>query len=128
MFQIIQDVIDPVCGMKVSPQTAKAKAEHDGRTWYFCCDGCRAKFEAAPHKYDGSQPAAPAVVETAAEGAQYTCPMHPEIVRDRPGACPKCGMALEPVAVTATNAPNPELVDMTRRMWISAAITLPCSR
>jgi Cu+-exporting ATPase len=125
MFQIIQDVIDPVCGMKVSPQTAKAKAEHGGRTWYFCCDGCRAKFEAAPHKYDGSQPAAPAVVETATEGVQYTCPMHPEIVRDHPGACPKCGMALEPVTVTATNAPNPELIDMTRRMWISAAITLP---
>jgi Cu+-exporting ATPase len=123
MFQIIQDVLDPVCGMKVSPQTAKAKAEHAGRTWHFCCEGCRAKFEAAPHKYDGSQPPAPPpAVE---EGAKYTCPMHPEIVRDRPGSCPKCGMALEPVTVTATSAPNPELVDMMRRMWISAALTLP---
>ena len=121
MFEIIQDVIDPVCGMKVSPQTAKAKAEHAGRTWFFCCEGCRTKFLAAPSKYDGSQPPAAAVEQA----AQYTCPMHPEIVRDHPGSCPKCGMALEPVTVTATDAPNPELADMTRRMWISAAFTLP---
>jgi P-type Cu+ transporter len=112
--------IDPVCGMKVVPEKAAASLNHAGHTWYFCSLGCKKKFEANPAKYDGSAPPAPAP----AASAEYTCPMHPQIVRDRPGACPICGMALEPRTVTADTA-NPELAGMTRRLWIGAALTLP---
>ena len=82
MLEVEQAEIDPVCGMKVSPHTATASAEHAGRTWYFCGAGCRTKFVAAPGKYDGSQPP---VSEAA---AQYTCPMHPEVLSSKPGSCP----------------------------------------
>ena len=156
--------VDPVCGMKVQPQEATPAIEHAGRTWYFCCAGCRTKFEAAPARYDGSQPpvlvslgpskkasspasytcpmhpevlsakpgacpkcgmALEAIEPSApAERTEYTCPMHPQIVRDGPGACPICGMALEPRTITV-NAANPELVSMTRRMWVGAVLTLP---
>src|ERR1700761_2321969 len=114
--------VDPVCGMKVLPQKAAASLKRAGRTWYFCCQGCKAKFEANPGKYDGSAlristPETPAA-------SQYTCPMHPEVLSPKPGACPKCGMALEPVAATESKA-NPELLNMTRRFWVSAALTLP---
>ena len=122
MLEVEQAEIDPVCGMKVSPQKASLKAEHAGRTWYFCGPGCRTKFEATPAKYDGSQPPVPPAVHLA---PQYTCPMHPEVMRDQPGSCPKCGMALEPVIATATDAPNPELVSMSRRLWTCAVLTLP---
>jgi Cu+-exporting ATPase len=114
--------IDPICGMKVLPEKAAASVNHAGHTWYFCSLGCKAKFEADPTKYDGSHPA-PSIPAPAAS-AEYTCPMHPQIVRDRPGACPICGMALEPRTVTADKA-NPELISMTRRLWIGAALTLP---
>ena len=114
--------IDPICGMKVLPEKAAASVNHAGHTWYFCSLGCKAKFEADPTKYDGSHPA-PSIPAPAAS-AEYTCPMHPQIVRDRPGACPICGMALEPRTVTADTA-NPELISMTRRLWIGAALTLP---
>jgi Cu+-exporting ATPase len=87
--------IDPVCGMKVLPQKAAASVEHAGHTWYFCSAGCGTKFEAAPGKFDGSQAAAPMTDTKAAASAQYTCPMHPEVLSAKPGACPKCGMALE---------------------------------
>jgi Cu+-exporting ATPase len=117
--------IDPVCGMKVLPQKAAASLKRAGRTWYFCSQGCKAKFEANPGKYDGSalrvsQPK----TSTTSIASQYTCPMHPEVLSPKPGTCPKCGMALEPVAATESTA-NPELVSMTRRFWISAALTLP---
>ena len=115
--------IDPVCGMKVEPQKAAASVEHAGLTWYFCSRGCGAKFEADPARYDGSQTAPPPAIATSASSG-YTCPMHPEVHSAGPGACPKCGMALEPLAVTAT-ADNPELASMTRRLWISSAFTLP---
>jgi P-type Cu+ transporter len=122
--------IDPVCGMKVLPPKAVATVEHGGRTWYFCGKGCAAKFEAAPSRYDGSQPA-PLVTltskvpsRTASASVQYTCPMHPEILRAGPGSCPKCGMALEPLTAIA-NAPNPELESMTRRLWVGSVLTLP---
>ncbi len=114
--------IDPVCGMSVDPHTAKYRAEHAGRTYYFCSDGCRKKFEADPAKYLDKDRKAAAPV---APGAIYTCPMHPEIRQVGPGSCPICGMALEPVEVTADSGPNPELIDMTRRFWIGAALALP---
>src|SRR5882724_10002300 len=91
-------VKDPVCGMTVDPATAKHRAEHEGRPYYFCCAGCNAKFTAKPAGYLAPQPA-PAP-EKLAEGTVYTCPMHPEIRQVGPGSCPICGMALEPERVT----------------------------
>jgi Cu+-exporting ATPase len=114
--------IDPVCGMKVLPQKAAATLKRAGRTWYFCSQGCKAKFEASPGKYDGSTLRVSEPKTSIA--SQYTCPMHPEVLSPKPGTCPKCGMALEPVAATESTA-NPELVSMTRRFWVSAALTLP---
>lgn len=114
--------IDPVCGMKVLPQKAAASLKRAGRTWYFCSQGCKAKFEANPSKYDGSVFRGSEPKTSTA--SQYTCPMHPEVLSPKPGTCPKCGMVLEPVAATES-APNPELVSMTRRFWVSAALTLP---
>jgi len=113
---------DPACGMDVDPATARHRAEHDGRTHYFCSAGCRAKFAADPAKYLGP---APAPAPAAPAGAIYTCPMHPEIRQSGPGACPICGMALEPVMASADSGPNPELADMTRRFWIGLALAAP---
>jgi P-type Cu+ transporter len=163
--------IDPVCGMKVSIDTAKWSSEHGGKRWYFCSQSCLKKFEANPAAYDGSRrtvstvvtgpivatssalaapkdgftcPMHPEVHEStqkpcpkcgmaldainpfaASVRTEYTCPMHPEIVRDGPGSCPICGMALEPRTISLEDAPNPELVSMTRRLWIGTALTLP---
>ena len=107
--------IDPICGMTVDETTAES-AVRDGVTFFFCCAGCRRKFL-------GEVPlAAPA----ADAGAIYTCPMHPEIEQIGPGACPKCGMDLEPKTVQAgTGEDDPELCRMSRRFWIAAALTLP---
>src|SRR5713226_5706526 len=218
-------VTDPVCGMKVDPATARHSYVHDGVTYYFCIDGCRAKFAVAPAMYlagatanapaagaaqaevrpaagrtdpdrrhddagiaavaaRAAEQAAPlphaehaghhghamhaasAATHRAAAGAvaagsytcpmdpevradapgacpkcgmaleaplataslgaiEYVCPMHPEVVQDHPGNCPKCGMALEPRAAAAEDASNPELADMTRRLWVSTALALP---
>ncbi|MGE0851584.1 MAG: heavy metal translocating P-type ATPase [Hyphomicrobiaceae bacterium] len=113
---------DPVCGMTVDPHKAKHTATHAGRPYYFCSAGCRTKFLAAPERYLAPQQAK---AEPVAEGAIYTCPMHPEIRQVGPGSCPICGMALEPLEVGADTGPNPELVDMTRRFWIGLALTVP---
>jgi P-type Cu+ transporter len=114
--------IDPVCGMTVDPKTAKHKTDYKGQTYYFCAAGCKTKFIASPAKYlDADAKAAEPVVA----GAIYTCPMHPQIQQVGPGSCPICGMALEPMVVTADNGPNQELIDMTRRFWIGLALTLP---
>ena len=113
---------DPVCGMTVDHDTARHRTRHDGRDFYFCSAGCKAKFEAGPEAYLGERPQ-PA---PAPKGTKYTCPMHPEIIRDEPGSCPICGMALEPMGVpTGEEGPNPELVDFTRRFWVSAALSIP---
>ncbi len=112
---------DPVCGMSVDPDTAEHSLVLDGRAHYFCSARCKAKFEADPARYLAGAVAPP----SAAEGARWTCPMHPEIRRDGPGSCPICGMALEPVMVTADSGPSPELADMTRRFWIGLALALP---
>jgi len=116
-------VADPVCGMRVDPATSKHRAEHAGATYHFCSAGCRAKFIADPGKYL-TKPASPAP-DTAPAGTIYTCPMHPEIRRPKPGNCPICGMGLEPETASAEAGPNRELVDMTRRFWIGAVFALP---
>ncbi len=109
--------------MNVDPQRAAATVEHGGETYYFCCPGCREKFAADPGAYldaDAAPPAAPPP-----ENAVYTCPMHPEVVQDGPGTCPECGMALEPKEVSLDDEENPELIDFSRRLKVSAAFTLP---
>jgi Cu+-exporting ATPase len=117
-----QTVEDPVCHMRVDPNTARFRHEHEGRTYYFCCQGCLDKFQADPGKYLGTVQPAPA---PAPPGAIYTCPMHPEVRQTGPGACPKCGMALEPAEASGKEETNPELVDMSRRFWISLILTAP---
>ncbi|TJV01739.1 MAG: heavy metal translocating P-type ATPase [Mesorhizobium sp.] len=113
---------DPVCGMSVDRATARHFIRHEGQGFYFCSAGCKAKFEAAPQAYLGDRP----VPAPMPKGTQYTCPMHPEVVRDKPGSCPICGMALEPMGVpTGDEGPNPELIDFTRRFWVSAALSIP---
>jgi Cu+-exporting ATPase len=114
--------IDPVCGMKVDPATSKHRFDHGGRIFHFCSAGCRSKFAADPDSYLKPKAAAP---EPARAGAIYTCPMHPQIRKDRPGNCPICGMALEPLTASAEAEPNHELADMTRRFWIGLVLTLP---
>ncbi|HEX2256671.1 MAG TPA: heavy metal translocating P-type ATPase, partial [Afifellaceae bacterium] len=113
-------VKDPVCGMDVDPHNAKHRAEYNGHPYYFCSARCKERFEADPEKYLGER--AP---EQVAEGTIFTCPMHPEIRQVGPGSCPICGMALEPLEVTAEAPPNEELIDFTRRFWIGAALTVP---
>ncbi|MER8914315.1 heavy metal translocating P-type ATPase [Mesorhizobium sp. M0761] len=113
---------DPVCGMSVDRATARHFFRHEGQGFYFCSAGCRAKFEAEPQNYLGDRPTPSPVPK----GTQYTCPMHPEVIRDKPGSCPICGMALEPMGVpTGDEGPNPELVDFTRRFWVSAVLSVP---
>ena len=113
--------VDPVCGMSVAAD-APHQAMHDGQDYRFCCAGCRNKFLAEPARYLKAAGNTP-TPETAVAGAQYTCPMHPEIVRDEPGECPICGMALEPTMPGVDEAENPELTDFRRRFWW----TLPLS-
>ncbi len=144
--------MDPVCGMKVTPEKAAGKWDYAGTTYYFCAGSCLEKFKADPAKFvnkpaiattsgtmvqlgvpvkskpfgGGQVPVS--VISTAASGAKsikYICPMDPEIVRDQPGACPKCGMALEPMEVQSEESANPELIDMYRRFWIGLILTAP---
>jgi Cu+-exporting ATPase len=115
-------VRDPVCGMSVDPAAARHHAEHAGSTYYFCGARCLERFTADPARCfaPASAPRAPAEAT-----GRWTCPMHPEIVRDGPGSCPICGMALEPMTPTAGDEANPELADMTRRFWVAAALSVP---
>ena len=114
--------LDPVCGMKVDPTTTAHHATHDGVHYHFCSSGCLAKFTADPAKYLSDSKRAEPVAET---GAMWTCPMHPEIRQQGPGTCPICGMALEPEEPSLDDAPNPELIDFTRRLWVSAGLAVP---
>ena len=152
------EVIDPVCGMTISPEDAVGHVDHGGQTYYFCSQSCLEQFRATPEKFLGAAPKTaekPASVvgeytcpmhpEVRQQGpgscpkcgmalepviaqlpitTEWTCPMHPEIVRSEPGSCPICGMALEPRTVTLDER-NPELEDMTRRFWVSTALTVP---
>jgi len=115
---------DPVCSMRVNPETSRHRFDYNGATYHFCCNGCRTRFEADPLKYlDRSKSEAPKT--PIAEGTIFTCPMHPEIRQVGAGSCPICGMALEPDVVSLDDAPNPELADMTRRFWIGATLSAP---
>jgi Cu+-exporting ATPase len=122
-------VADPVCGMTVVPgEAAGGHAEHGGRTYWFCTPGCRERFLADPERVPGRAapaPAAPPAPREAADERIYTCPMHPEVRQRGPGRCPKCGMALEPETPAVEEGPDPELVDTTRRFWLSLGLTVP---
>ena len=131
----IQSVIDPVCGMTVDPSSAAGSFEYNGQTYYFCSQHCLKKFSEDPARYLSTAPAAdahahhhempaPAPAPAAGEKIEYTCPMHPEVIRDGPGFCPICGMALEPRTVTIEED-NAELDDMKRRFWVSVVLSLP---
>ena len=115
-------VVDPVCGMTVDPPKTAHHAQHDGAEYHFCSAGCLSKFTADPAKY---LDAAPRIQAIAAPGAIWTCPMHAQIRQEGPGTCPICGMALEPDEPSLDDAPNPELVDFTRRWWVSAVLAVP---
>jgi Cu+-exporting ATPase len=113
--------IDPVCGMRLDPATAKHRFAYSGQDYFFCSARCRERFEAEPEKFlqpKQAEPAAPA-------GTIYTCPMHPQIRQVGPGSCPICGMALEPAMASLDAPPNAELADMTRRFWVGLALALP---
>jgi Cu+-exporting ATPase len=114
---------DPVCGMSVDRGSGLTLTYH-GETYYFCGPGCREKFRADPAQY--TEPASKSESNAAPSGTIWTCPMHPEIRRSEPGACPICGMALEPLYPTEGNEPdNAELRDMTRRFWVGVVLTFP---
>ena len=116
---------DPVCGMSVTAKSTHG-LQHEGRPVYFCSARCKEKFAADPAKY--TRPAAAAAATPIADepppGTIYTCPMHPEMRQDHPGACPKCGMALEPVMPSLDDGENPELVDFRRRFWWTLPLTV----
>jgi Cu+-exporting ATPase len=115
---------DPVCGMQVDPARAAGSFTHAGAAVYFCGKGCQAKFEANPERYLHASSPAPVAAPTSA-ATEWTCPMHPQIVRSGPGACPICGMALEHRTVSLQEEENPELKDMTRRLRVGAALSAP---
>jgi Cu+-exporting ATPase len=114
--------------MKVNPQTAAAETSWNAKTYYFCSPKCHDRFVQTPLQYvdENGMRLPPKPKPAAAEGTTYVCPMHPEVRETKPGACPKCGMALEPETLAATpDEANPELEDMTRRLWIAVALSAP---
>ncbi|MDH5640008.1 MAG: heavy metal translocating P-type ATPase [Nitrospira sp.] len=120
MMSMPKGEIDPVCGMTVQPASAAGSCEHQGKTYYFCATSCLAKFQKDPAYYLlPPDQRAPLVMPVPAGGTvEYICPMDPEVLETKPGACPICGMALEPKVVTAEDVGNPELEDMSRRFWL----------
>lgn len=115
----------------MNPESAPAQSSYQAKTYHFCCAGCKTKFDTNPARYTAIN--SPAFVQLSApkqppepqrEGLEYTCPMHPEVRQFGPGACPKCGMALDPRQVTGEET-NPELAQMKRRFWISVVLTIP---
>jgi len=119
-----QTAKDPVCGMDVNLGAGKPQFDHAGTTYHFCAQGCHDKFAKDPiHFLSGAHKKAR---EEMPEGTHYTCPMDPEIITDKPGDCPICGMALEPMGVpTGDEGPNPELIDFRRRFLVGAILTVP---
>jgi heavy metal translocating P-type ATPase len=122
-----QSVTDPVCGMEVDPQGDGPRLEYGGRSFWFCSEHCLHRFQADPGTYadDTRRPDVATAPVQGEEGMEYTCPMHPEIRQLGPGPCPICGMALEPVTVSAESGPSAELADMTRRFWVAVALSIP---
>lgn len=117
-----ETVKDPVCGMDVDPHTTPHRASFEGQEYFFCSAGCQSKFQKEPSRYT---PSAPRPAPSVPAGTIYTCPMHPQIRQVGPGACPICGMALEPEVMTSETGPSPELIDMTRRFWVGLVLALP---
>ena len=129
--------LDPVCGMTVNPETAAGSFEYQGKTYYFCSTHCLHRFQQDPESFL-NKPSVPAAISPQPIGItrapkpaptkaaqKYTCPMHPEIIRDGPGSCPICGMALEPLVASLDEEENVELKDMTRRFWVAVVLTIP---
>ena len=121
----MNEVVDPVCGMTISSEDAVGSVTHKGETYHFCSQSCLEEFRGDPERFLAAgalerSSAAPGDAE-----AEYTCPMHPEVRQKGPGACPICGMALEPLRDSLEEQPNEELVDMTRRFRVSLALTAP---
>lgn len=114
---------DPVCKMLVKPETSAGKYEYKNETYYFCAVSCLNKFRQNPEKFLNQTE--PEKMSEDVSAVEYICPMDPEISQIGPGICPKCGMALEPKTFSPDDAPDPEFVDMKRRFWISAVLTLP---
>lgn len=113
-------VTDPVCKMSIEDKEAAGTSSHKGSAYYFCSKNCQDKFDGSPDAFITGKAAGP--LKTA---GIYTCPMHPEVRREGPGSCPKCGMALEPLAAVEDEGENRELIDMTRRFWVSAILSVP---
>ena len=150
--QITKTIIDPVCGMTVDPERAAAVREYAGKQYFFCCAHCAQKFDANPRQFLAPRPKASGLVQLAPAPAKparqpvtprstkYFCPMDPEVTADKPGSCPKCGMALEPELLSATKTEyfcpmHPEVVSdkpgscpkcgmalEPRIMWASAPV------
>ncbi len=118
--------IDPVCGMTVQPDSAAGSYVHAGKRYYFCSPGCLARFREDPAHYliPPEQRTQKPIVVSPGATVEYICPMDPEILETKPGACRICGMALEPKIVTLDERPNPELLDMSRRFWMSVGPAL----
>ena len=129
--------LDPVCGMTVNPDTAAGSVEYKGTKYYFCSTHCVHRFRENPESFLTKAPSPPVGITRQPEAIgitrqptpkvaqKYTCPMHPEIVRDGPGSCPICGMALEPMTASLEETENPELTDMTRRFWVAVILSIP---
>ena len=111
--------------MTIDPADAVGHLDHQGQTYYFCNPSCLERFQANPAEFIEPRPAQAAAAAPGADMREYTCPMHPQIRQIGPGSCPICGMALEPVVATLDEHPNEELVDMSRRFWVSTALTAP---
>ncbi len=124
--QVEQEVVDPVCGMTISPADSVGEVVHRGHTYYFCNESCLERFKANPEEFVGAGSRRQEIGTWRSDpDAEYTCPMHPEVRQKGPGSCPICGMALEPVNVSLDEQPNHELDDMTRRFRWSLALTVP---
>jgi len=128
----LQAAVDPVCGMRVKPGSAAGSCDYKGETYYFCSSHCLHKFREDPERFlnksTGPMQSQPVAIQREPKSTtkiEYTCPMHPQIVRDGPGSCPICGMALEPRTITLSEEENHELKDMQRRFWVSVALTAP---
>lgn len=119
---------DPVCGMSTDNKDTFIPYEHEDTTQYFCSERCLSKFKDNPEKYltDADDTEKRSKEKEPIPGAEYTCPMHPEIIRDAPGSCPKCGMALEPVTVSLEDdEQNPEYEFMRNRFIVAALLSVP---